>query len=65
MLVLLRQALANAEEFDSFHSRLLEHCVPERQVSQLKLDRYEREQREGSRLLNIVRPYKTLRWFYA
>ena len=47
MLVLLRQALVNAEEFDSFHSRLLEHCVPERQLSQLKLDRYERGQREG------------------
>jgi len=47
VLVLLRQALANAEEFDSLHSHLLEHCVPERQLSQLKLDRYERGQREG------------------
>ena len=47
VLVLLRQALANAEEFDSFHSHLMEHCVPERQLSQLKLDRYEQGQREG------------------
>jgi len=46
-LVLLRQALANAEEFDSFHSHLLEHRVPERQLSQLKLFRYERGQRGG------------------
>jgi len=65
VLVLLRQALANAEEFDSFHSRLLEHCVPERQLSQLKLDLMNEDRERGSRLLNIVRPYKTLRWFFA
>ena len=65
VLVLLRQALANAEEFDSFHSRLLEHCVPERQLSQLKLDLMNEDRERESRLLNIVSTYKTRRWFFA
>ena len=50
VLVLLRQAIAKGEDFDSFHSRVLKHCVPERQLSQLRIDRYERVQEEGESL---------------
>jgi hypothetical protein len=46
-LALLTQALMASEPFDSFHARILKQFIPARQFSELRIEKYERVQREG------------------
>lgn len=50
VLLLLRQALAASESFPVFHARVLNRCVPRRQLGQLRFEQYERAQAEGESL---------------
>jgi hypothetical protein len=47
---LLMQALAQKLPFEGFHACLIKHFIPERQLAQLRIDRYERVQAEGESL---------------
>jgi hypothetical protein len=53
-LALLTQALMASEPFDSFHARVLKQFIPARQFSQLRIEKYERVQREGESLANYI-----------
>jgi hypothetical protein len=52
LLALLTQALMALEPFDSFHARVLKQFIRARQLSQLRIEKYERVQREGESLVN-------------
>jgi hypothetical protein len=51
---MLTQALTTVESFDSFHARLLRHCVPVRQLAQLRVEKYERVQAKGEQLAMYI-----------
>jgi hypothetical protein len=54
VLGLLTQALTASENFDVFHERLLRQFIPVRQLSQLRVERYERLQAEGEPLAMYI-----------
>jgi hypothetical protein len=54
LLAVLTNAIAVRESFVSFHARLLRQFIPSRQVSQLRTDKYERVQAEGTSLATYV-----------
>jgi hypothetical protein len=47
MGTLLKQSLTGCEKLDSFHARVLRQFVPVRLLSQLRVDMYDRVQRDG------------------
>jgi hypothetical protein len=53
-LELLVQALTQNVQFDTFHARLIRQFIPERQLVQLRTERYERVQAEGEYLGNYI-----------
>jgi hypothetical protein len=58
LLVLLTQALTLREQFDSFHERVLLQFIPARQLCQLRVELYERVQREGESLSMYIQSVK-------
>jgi hypothetical protein len=53
-ILALTQALMASEPFDSFHARVLKQLIPARQFSQLRIEKYERAQKEGESLANYI-----------
>jgi hypothetical protein len=58
LLVLLTQALTLREPFDSFHERVLQQFIPCRQLCQLRVELYERVQREDESLSTYIQSVK-------
>jgi hypothetical protein len=58
LVVLLTQALTLRETFDSFHERVLLQFIPSRQLCQLRVELYERVQREGESLSSYIQSVK-------
>jgi hypothetical protein len=54
ILALLTQALMASEPFDFFHARVLNQFIPARLLFQLRIERYERVQKEGESLANYI-----------
>jgi len=54
LLTCLNQALEEREQFDHFHARLLHHFIPARQLSILRMEKYERVQGEQESLAMYV-----------
>jgi hypothetical protein len=54
VLVLLEQALSARDSFDTFHEHLLKRFIPARQLSQLRVERYERVQAHNESLGSYI-----------
>jgi hypothetical protein len=54
VLALLLQALSDGHSFDRFHEQLLKRFVPARQLSQLRVERYERVQASNEPLASYI-----------
>jgi hypothetical protein len=51
---LVTQAISNKENFENFHERLLRHFIPVREMSHLRMARYERVQGQGKHFFSYV-----------
>jgi len=58
LLGLVTQAINSRETFEDFHARSLEHFIPSREMSQLRIARYERVQSVGEQFSNYVQTIK-------
>jgi hypothetical protein len=58
LVVLLTKALTLRETFDFFHERVLLQFIPSRQLGQLRVELYERVQREGESLSAYIQSVK-------
>ena len=58
LLACLGQAIASHESFDVLHERLLRRFIPRRQLSQLRMEYYDRVQGEAESLDQYVRAIK-------
>jgi hypothetical protein len=54
VLVLLEQALSGRDSLDTFHEHLLKRFIPARQLSQLRVERYERVQAHDESLASYI-----------
>jgi len=54
LLALVTQAIDSRETFENFHARSLGHFIPTREMSQLRIARYERVQSVGEHFSNYV-----------
>jgi hypothetical protein len=51
---LVTHTISNKENFENFHDRLLRHFIPVREMSYLRMDKYESVQREGEHFFTYV-----------
>lgn len=58
LLALVTQAVNSREKFENFHARLLRHLIPSREMSHLRITRYERVQLEEESFSNYVQAIK-------
>jgi hypothetical protein len=54
LLSCLHQSLTRGDSFDLFHEKALQNFVPSRVLSRLRLDMYERVQKQGEPLANYI-----------
>jgi len=57
-LALVKQAINTRETFENFHARSLGHFIHSREMSQLRIARYERVKSEGEHFSNYVQAIK-------
>jgi hypothetical protein len=58
ILALLTQALMASKPFNPLHARVLKQFIPARQLSQLRIEKYKRVQKEGESLANYIQAVK-------